>query len=336
METLFFFHNATLLLFTFTQQGLLDIVCHHYLSIETLKPTMMHRLRLSALLLVSLVAGVLSQQRDPDQFDVSQFADAEALAICRSDLLEIDENDDMRLDHEEYAAFLQLQTGNQMTGDFKDLPLRLSSIFFLSACWCDIVDPRDNECCLNGNDHIPLDTTQSPLIQPYLNFFCTNVQEGLQEEGLSHAMTSQPSAMPTEMQTTRPSDSPSFVPSDFPSTVPSYAPSDFPSTLPTLEPTAIPSVSPSMNPTISPTRFPSIIPTPFPSDLPSTVPSVFPSDLPSSTPSATPSEFPSVVPTDSPVAAPTEFPTEAPVELPTTNSPTVQPPPTLCVDFQCK
>ena len=279
--------------------------------------------------LLSVMAQEASSEgRQANLFELSQFTESQALERCRSDLLEIDENGDMSLDRNEYAAFLQLQSGNQMRADYNDLPFRLIAVYLSAACWCDVVDPNDNQCCLNGQDHIPLDESLSPLIDPYLQFFCVNVQQGLAAEGLD--ITVPPTLSPTLQPTSSPTTSPSVAPTSSPSTTPTSSPSDVPSDVPS----EIPTSQPSQNPTIEPTVIPTIV---F-SDAPSETPTVTITEMPSFSPTVS-TELPSVSPSIAASYPPTNIPTLSPTEAtpaPTTLAPTVTPVPTLCVDFQCE
>ena len=224
----------------------------------------------SASVVLDAVVSPSKQERQPHLFDVTQLSDSATLRRCRNDLLEIDENEDLRLDRDEYVAFLQLQSGNQMTGEPVDVPLRLESIYHSNACWCDVVDPTDDECCLNGKDHIPLDTTVSDLIDPYLQFFCASVENGLQAEGLAQPpmLTGSPSFSPTSLA---PTPEPTMAPSKSPSSEPSGAPTATPTMPPTEESSNNPTDTDTINtmtmtPTLSPTILLTATPTQSPSD----------------------------------------------------------------------
>lgn len=200
------------------------------------------------------------EDRQPHLFDIAQLADSAVLRRCRNDLLEIDENEDLRLDREEYVAFLQLQSGNQMSGEAADVPLRLESIYHSNACWCDVVDPTDDQCCLGGKDHIPLDTAQSDLIEPYLQFFCSSVENGLEAEGLAQPplLTGMPTFSPTSVAPTpEPTMAPSFLPTSEPSGAPTAAPTMSPTEDSSSSPTGIlTTMAPTMAPTTAPTQSP--------------------------------------------------------------------------------
>ncbi|CAB9501886.1 expressed unknown protein [Seminavis robusta] len=296
------------------------------------------------------------------QVQVSQFSDSEWLEQCRLDLLEVDEDDDFRLDLEEYAAFLQLQTGNMMPGDASDMPIRLESVYFSAACWCAVVEPTNDQCCIGGNAHVPLNTQQSPLIDPYLNFFCQNVKNGLEDSGYTiiystdTTNTSTPTIAPTMTITTiQTTDTPTSTPSvdytemgTMPDTLSPTQP-QFP-----INPEIVPGGSVTIDDDDDATSTTSSPTTAFIggaavlSSHPSTAPSSGPlggsavlSDSPSQAPSITPlggsasvSKTPSSSPTDAPTAVPTVLPTPPPTIL-LTPSPTIAPTlPTLCVDFQ--
>lgn len=263
----------------------------------------MHRLRLIFHLIVGLLLLAGQAWSQIENFDVSQLQESAALETCRSDLLEIDENGDMRLDRDEYAAFLQLQTGNTMSGDFNSLPWRMDSVYFAAACMCVVVDPNDDECCLYGNDHIPLDASISSMIDPYLDFFCHSVQTGLVAEGFTISTPPPADSIKPVATPSQPPTSATSAPSVTPATPPSFtteSPSGLPSEIPTTPvPSSVPTGIPSSNPTRNPSR------PPFTS-TPSTYPSFAPTGMPTRNPSASPSASPS-----------------EPLE-------------TLCVDFQCK
>ena len=216
--------------------------------------------------------------RQPHLFDIAQLTDSAVLRRCRNDLLEIDENEDFRLDRDEYVAFLQLQSGNQMSGEAADVPLRLESIYHSNACWCDVVDPTDDQCCLGGKDHIPLDTTQSDLIEPYLQFFCSSVENGLEAEGFAQPplLTGMPTFSPT-------------------------------SVAPTPEPTVAPSISPSLEPTTEPSGAPTSAPTVSPTEESSSSPTIILSTI---APTTSPTMAPTTAPTNVTTSAPTQSPTE--------------------------
>lgn len=301
-----------------------------------------------------------------ENFDVSQLQDQVTLEMCRSDLVEIDENGDSKLDRDEYAAFLQLQTGNTMSGEFESLPFRMESVYFSAACMCDVVEANNNECCLQGNDHVPLDTSLSSTIDPYLDFFCYNVQAGLIAEGFTISTlppvnlpdSQSPTNTPTETESDPPSVHPSIQPSNGPTSRHSAFPSSFPSECPTVLPSDLPSALPTGGPSSGPTTSPSLKPTSYPSVNPSEAPSANPTtatiNAPTPEPSSYATDFSETVPTStnvpteppattvsrSPSLNPSDIPSDMvaamPSTMPTAPSPALDPVETLCVDFQCK
>ena len=327
------------------------------------------------LALATLNFLVLAQPEEQSPlFQVYQFAESESLQQCRNNLETADQDGDLRLTRVQYASFLGLQSGNEAYSDIRNIPFRLEAVYLLAACWCEIVNSNDNQCCLGGKDHIPLDTAQSEIIDPYLDFLCVNVQSALQEidptESPSVLPTLAPSLNPTQIPSIAPTQGPSIVPTTSPSAIPtptptatptsqpsqspSKEPSSFPRNMPSAAPTLTPSASPSQRPSDSPSSTPSQLPsdspssTPsqLPSDSPTSTPSQLPSDSPTSTPSQLPSDSPTSTPSQLPSVSPTLTPSQRPSIIPTeiqedlvfpepSAAPTV-PLPSLCVNFQCK
>jgi len=294
---------------------------------------MMRFLVPAALLWTSFLLGTVQAQgdvplvRQPHLFDISQLEDSAILKRCRDDLVSIDadsSNNDLKIDREEYVAFLQLQSGNQMTGEPDDVPLRLEAIYHSHACWCDIVDPDDPNCCLFGNDHLPLNTSLSPLIEPYLQFFCSNIQNGLEVEGLAQPLvTILPTAAPTTLE---PTSEPSLEPTELPSLEPTKVSSSEPTGVPTLEPTEMPSMEPTVIPSLTPSLTPTLVPTETPIEPTTEIPTTEPTTTDAPTPAPT---------TENPTSEPTTDPTAEP-SLTQTTEDSNEIPPTVCVDFQCK
>jgi len=298
------------------------------------------------LLLCVVLKEATCEDAKPILFQLSQFMESTALEQCREDLVETDEDGDMKIDRDEYFTFLNLQTDSALGVDRQGIPFRLEAVYLSAACWCEVVDPNDNQCCLHGNDHIPLNESMSPLVAPYLDFLCVNVQQGLAEAGLEVGPE-----ISTQTPFMDPLDASSW-PSDSRSDVPSQLPSDFPSVIPTLRLSDMPTIGPSIYPTMGPSDFPSLGSTESPSALPTTAPSNFPTldstERPTEFPSLVPSAFPTMGTSESPTEAPswaatgsfTNSPTDRPSivseEIPFTPSHTISPLPTLCVDFQCE
>lgn len=237
----------------------------------------------------------------------------EDLGLCYDALFFADENQDRKVDKDEFITFVQLLSPPDFladVGDFNDLPLILRSNFVILACLC-LQGGTDPQCCVGPKAHIsnkgafPGEFPTSSQEQ-YLYLVCfltkTSIDRVMQSMAPSLppalAGTASPSAAITRSpvdDTTTPTSFPSAVASSAPSVMHSDGPSVSPSESPVAAPSTSPSYGPSAHPSKSPTPAPSKSPSRRPSNSPSELPSLYPSEEHSRGPSSPPSDLPSEI-----------------------------------------
>jgi len=281
------------------------------------------------------------------------------LSICYDALYLADQNQDDKVDGDEFVTFAQIMgpLGFLPNSDtYEELPLILQSNFIILACLCLQIPNFDGgmgidpKCCA-VDPHIDISGTHPGEIpnaqqSQYLYQVCFLTETSIDRLLLSAAPTPEPSKQPSVVVTTdtptnvpRPTNEPteklilepSVSPTFEETNEPTIKPTEEPTNVPTHEPTYEPTYEPSYNPTVEPTRVPSSEPsrnpTVEPTDRPSDVPTNQPTDEPTSEPSPKLSRSPTVEPTDKstnvstnqPTAEPTMEPSHGPSDEPTLN-----------------
>jgi hypothetical protein len=274
------------------------------------------------------------------------------LGFCYDALYLADQNQDNKVDADEFVAFAQIMGPPGFlpnSNTYRQLPLILQSNFIILACLC-LQIPNfgggtgiDRQCCAI-DPHIDISGTQPGQIptskqSQYLYQVCFLTETSIDRLLLSATPTLKPSEPPTivaitDKPTDKPSEKPTEQPSDKISLDPTTKPTINPTTEPTTKPTAEPTAKPTSQPTAEPTSEPSAKPSRSPTTEPSRRPTENPTDEttlePSAKPSAKPSATPTEKPTDpslSPSLKPTESQTLTPTMEPigTTPRPSIKP-----------
>ena len=321
-----------------------------------------HIFGVALLLLLCDSAGAKTgaTQRKPSDsassFRVVTYADTgTALQKCKANIRKADSDNNSKLVADEYANFIEIQSGGVIDSDFDDLDTSFILVFQTVACKTCFEATENINCCVGPDAFIPLTLPDSEEEMLMYTFICTQVNNAINafEPPESPVPTAMPSrnpetAPPTIIPTSRPSVAPTVSLTKAPSTIPptrtvvpttvdteapTYLPSVATTTVsPTEEPSGKPSIIPTEKPTNSPTGTPTIILTPSPTELPTDVPTVSPTTAPVVSPVVTPTNTPTSAPTVRPTSAPTVTKTSPPTAAPTisltrepTSVPTISP-----------
>lgn len=227
-------------------------------------------------------------QLNPETVTIAAFTDDS----CYKNMLEVDVDENYKLDKDEYVEFVKLMgPENFLSGvsDFPDLPLPLQSTFYPLSCLCP--DSAKTNCCDNTIEIFGADEANpDQATKNDLYLICSLTRLAINR----YLSSLDPTMSPTEapQATPKPTPIPTPSPTPLPTAPPTPSPTSFPTPLPTPKPFAEPTPSPTPLPTPGPTPSPTPFPTPGP------------------TPSPTP--FPTPGPTPSPVVTPTQAPSESP------------------------
>jgi hypothetical protein len=263
---------------------------------------------------------------------INRFISRSGVSKCERNLFEADADGNNRLDRDEYATFVDLESGGEIERSFGELGAAFIALFYAVACsQCYEDTGGDDNCCLGEKAFIALPES-SRGEDEWILFLCSCVDEVIDDE-----IGPQPEPTPSPLESPRPTvppvttEEPTRAPEESPSREPSAAssPTAEPTKTPVADPTDDPAPSTSLSPTLptdqpsAQTRTPTSGPSGAPaatSQAPSTEPtsSPFSSQVPSGVPSEAPavtSLVPSTLPTGSPIASevPSNIPSEAPV-----------------------
>ena len=207
-------------------------------------------------------------QLNPEIATIAAFADDS----CYENMLEVDVDENYKLDKDEYVEFVKLMgPENFLSGvdDFPDLPLPFQSTFYPLSCLCP--DSAKNNCCDNmieifGADEAnPDHATKNDL---YLICSLTRLAINRYLSSLDPTMSPTEAPQATPKPTPIPTPSPTPLPTPKPTAPPTPSPTPFPTPLPTPKPFAEPTPSPTPFPTPGPTPTPVVTPTRAPSESP--------------------------------------------------------------------
>ena len=145
------------------------------------------------------------------KFQVHQFQEPNFLS-CKDDLLFADEDNDAKIDANEFMTFVMLRSrGGIISDQYKDLPLPFIMLFTDTACVCLETEGPVSSCCLRESAHIDLQMIDGDERQQYFFTFCSKFDQALAD--LNMSITTSPSALlapsPTPSQTQFPSNLPS-------------------------------------------------------------------------------------------------------------------------------
>jgi hypothetical protein len=275
---------------------------------------------------------------------INNFISRSGVSTCQRNLFAADSDADGKLDREEYAEFIRLESGGEIDRSFGNSGAVFVALYYVVAC-NQCYDLTGNDQCCVGDDAVIVLPQQGDGQDQgqWVLFLCSSVEEAIEDE-----IGVQPTPAPTQPNNEEPTPAPAAglptapeEPSGAPVPAPSREPSSpvEPTDTPQSEPTGLPTSEPTKKtraPVVSPTLTPSDEPTSEPSGRPTSPPSESPTTSPIATeaPSSAPTASPQAGPTPAPVAATTESPslepsdapvTEAPSDVPATSSPSDAP-----------
>lgn len=146
---------------------------------------------------MSLVASVSGESKLLLQ--VSRFLDDEILDTCNESIILSDEDADGALDSSEFSAMVDILTDGAISFEnIADLPLRLRTVYHMTACMCAIQPGASSDCCVGDNSKIPVEELDSDSPTMANRVFCGEVARGIVDvkEDMS-APTNAPMVLPT-------------------------------------------------------------------------------------------------------------------------------------------
>lgn len=178
------------------------------------------------LLVLSISLLLVSAAADTFLVRVSRFLDQEVLDACNESILLSDEDGDGSLDSSEFATLVMTLSDGAISADeIAGLPLRLRTVYYLTACLCAIQPGAESDCCVGDNSQIPIDEVSSENSTVANRIFCGEVARGIADVKEDLGVTPSPT-IPTSSPAPANSVSPSIAPTNVPSQVlPSVAPS---------------------------------------------------------------------------------------------------------------
>jgi len=130
---------------------------------------------------------------------VSRFLEQEVLDTCNESILLADEDGDGTLDSSEFIALVETLTeGAISVADIAELPLRLRTVYYLTACLCALQPGAESDCCVGDNAEIPIEEVDSENPTAANRVFCREVAKAIEDVKEGHDLTPAPaSAIPT-------------------------------------------------------------------------------------------------------------------------------------------
>lgn len=163
-------------------------------------------------LLLTFCFGVLVSSvaaADVFLFKVSRFLQDEALATCNESILLADEDGDGALDSSEFTTLIETLTEGAISVDeIAELPLRLRSVYYLTACLCALEPGAESDCCVGDNAGIPIEEVDSENPTVPNRAFCKEVAKGVADAAEDLDLTPAPVTESPSMMAS-PSTSPS-------------------------------------------------------------------------------------------------------------------------------
>jgi hypothetical protein len=128
---------------------------------------------------------------------VSRLLEQEVLDTCNESILLADEDGDGTLDSSEFVALVETLTeGAISVADIAELPLRLRTVYYLTACLCALQPGAESDCCVGENAEIPIEEVDSENPTATNRVFCREVAKAIEDVKEGHDLTPA-SASPT-------------------------------------------------------------------------------------------------------------------------------------------
>jgi len=148
---------------------------------------------------------------------VSRFLDEEALSTCNESILLADEDGNGELDSSDFTTLVEVLTGGAISaGTIAELPLRLRTVYYLTACMCVLQPGAANDCCVGVNSAISVDALAGESPSMVNRVFCGEVVRGIAYVKEDLNLTPSPSTFPMT-PTSAPSDPSMVLPTVSPS-----------------------------------------------------------------------------------------------------------------------
>jgi len=115
------------------------------------------------------------QRIETQSIEVDGFIDDDELLTCLDNLMFADTNFDFRLERNEYADFLALESNGRVNTAFPFLDLAFVAIFYSEACTTCYEETNVDNCCVGDSAHINIEGDNPERLFGTIVYVCGTV-----------------------------------------------------------------------------------------------------------------------------------------------------------------